>query len=391
MNKIDHEAAVLIQKTYRGYRDRCLISRQAKVDAVDFLAKQSLKDLPRAVDGETPVYFPPSLPQLIFKEAKQNCSRRLKTMIGARLVCQELAARRLVIPRAVCHGDFLIEQRLPIQVSQDVQAKIYVTEAKNLDRLVSEFVHFALKMRFGDYVVPVQYSRLKECPEPRSDNVPLFYDHGVVKMGLIDLEHVYVGKLDQVLKDLVFLFPLHAELIKREASKVLRKEMIEALHPDLIEMEKKGKQWLEFAHNGWIEYKRKRLNQFIDLPPDTLNAIVEAWKQKYSLTEPEVAVLKAALNLLNEFLNVAVLSWKKGADWTLEDDMQSRTRKLDSLEFECVLEEELEDNPAFKTLRRKCRTVPAKRMLESLAEHKVIYHMSTQVESLDAVSVVLTY
>lgn len=357
------KAVILVQKTYRGHRERCFLSRSSRMQATDFLARQILAETPRAVHGHTPVYLPSSLPHLVFKEANEACIPRLKGILWSRQICRSLP--HLVIPQAARCNNFLIEQKLLLNVSPDVQASIYLTEAKDLDPVIRDFVHFVFLTSLGYFIQREGY--LKNCAMPRTDNFPFFYSHKCRKIALIDLEHIRspVNRTKQ-LQDLIFLFPLHGELIKREAEKYLSKDTIETLQPVLGEAVFNGKRWLKFIYSDWIDYKKSRSNHPLKLFSSTKRLIQEQWKSKHGLSQHELDALDASLNKLIDYLNLIL------PPFSVHDEWQKRSWQLALADLEEGFENE---SLGFKPLRRKCSFELAYALLESLAEHKVIYHV----------------
>lgn len=182
-------AAILIQKHVRGYlarkeRDQFLIDKVYKMALKGILEKPMF----RHKEGKTPVYFPEEYPQIILKQAGDNCDHRFRQMVRAKRLCQQMGYTHLVIPKARVVKDWMVEERLLLNTHPFEQAKAYLDNREACAQAIVEFSHFVFERGLTD--MKRDCSMFKGLGFPRVDNFPLFQAlPGRWAIGLIDIEH----------------------------------------------------------------------------------------------------------------------------------------------------------------------------------------------------------
>lgn len=148
-------------------------------------------------------------------------------MKQAREICEKNNYSHLVIPTARIHENFIIESRLPL-LKHDWKAQIgfYLDHIEELTKAVEEFTGFLCQASLGDITVEGKqsdYSTLSKVPVGRYDNVPMYLENGIGKLGLIDLEVFYPEHLSEdcfrSCQEAIRLFPHHLETIIHAAKK----------------------------------------------------------------------------------------------------------------------------------------------------------------------------
>jgi hypothetical protein len=88
--------------------------------------------------------------------------KRLEKMKMARVLCDQLAKKHLLlqshlaIPRAYLKGNYLIEEKIPIETTHfKYQLGLYVEFYDELDDAVKEFVRLYLSSNFNDLLFHV--------------------------------------------------------------------------------------------------------------------------------------------------------------------------------------------------------------------------------------------
>ncbi|MDP1608338.1 MAG: hypothetical protein Q8L98_03375 [Chlamydiales bacterium] len=190
-------AAITIQRACREYLDHTQSDRlpfSLFEQATSLMAAVDVRSFPRASNGRTPVYFPDSLPDIIFKESGHPQNKiRLKKMIQARRLCQENGYQLLKIPTARISGNFLIEERLPIErvLDQKTQIGLYIEHQECFTEAAIELTSFLCQAKVPDLSGQTKdpWQSLCNTSIPRHDNAVIYLDkEGQGHIGLIDLE-----------------------------------------------------------------------------------------------------------------------------------------------------------------------------------------------------------
>ncbi|MCF7806688.1 MAG: IQ calmodulin-binding motif-containing protein, partial [Simkaniaceae bacterium] len=227
---LDDCSAIKIQKIWRGFRDRREVKKLARhvlefplfQRAIEYI-RADLCSLPRAAVGKTPVYLPKEHPIAIKDLGSKKANDRFKRIKQARRLCEINGFHRLVIPKCRIYHDALIENRLPID-PYDLKAQLclYAEHKDKFTEAVKELTHLLcqarlkhITTRYGD-----GFQLLSErSPIGRYDNLPLFLEDGIGKIGLIDLERFSLETpqvqkhVESACENLIHLFPHHFDAI----------------------------------------------------------------------------------------------------------------------------------------------------------------------------------
>lgn len=254
--------------------ERHLLPQALFERAKPYLAEPAkLKDMPRAAQGTTPVYFPKDLPVVLKHSGASElqsiteigprpnpCVKRLEKMQQAREICEANHYVDLSIPAARVHGEFIVESRLPINGNSKFQMGLYLEHRDLFTKPIGEFTGFRCQSRMTDLIAP--------CGTPRYDNVPLYIERANDgprgKLGLIDLEH-FTPKLPlqiqtewcfDICKDLVAFFPLHVDEIIEAAKKF--DPNIESFRQELEKVRDKALKDMNELYGVHLDFIRKK-------------------------------------------------------------------------------------------------------------------------------------
>jgi hypothetical protein len=203
-----------------------------------YLTTRGFSSLPRVEGaGKTKVYLPKEFPVVIKHSGSSQSKERFEKMNQFREICEKESYQYLIIPKARIHGEFIIEERLPIRVNPRFkydpkeQIGLYIENREQFTDAIKEFTHFCCKnhihdLTFTHSTISKNLYSLFDIPlrGGRYDNVPLYKteENGQVKyqIGLIDLEGFYpldYPKTEEAiiesLKEVITLFPYHFEAI----------------------------------------------------------------------------------------------------------------------------------------------------------------------------------
>lgn len=291
----DH-AAIKIQAICRGY-----VARKAFLPRADFAKYKPLCDritsgetlsVSTAAAGKTNVFLPQELPNFALKQSGQIiAANRFHKMQQVRPLLQKLGCTNLIIPKARLCGEFLVEERLPIPPSSYENIALYVKNPIAFDDAIKQLVRLFSKA-YLPYLVGDQVYRGKDAhlllgPIPgvsqyvRYDNLPLYIEHHngnpVGKIGLIDLERFENEPNKKALCVIARIFPLHAEVILKEA-KACNLSVEEFYFEDALEQGRKYLQGVYTDHHNWVnqhEHIPKGSITFNQLSEERIQALVD--------------------------------------------------------------------------------------------------------------------
>lgn len=246
-------AAKKIQRTWRGYIKKVRTKTHELPptlvqEAIPYIhpSAEAQKKLTRAPDGKTPVHFIKDIPVII------KCTRgdaqalsRIRGMWKARSICRIYHYEHLVIPRVAIRERNLLESRLLITSTHTKrQIGLYVENRDLFTKAVKEFAEFLCRSDFDD-LLSGKGSYIENFGTPRFDNLPLYIEDGVGKIGLIDLEGfsplqnpVSKEVYEQAILTTLAFFPLHFDEIF---------ETVARLHPPIRDIR-------DHLKNNWQEF-----------------------------------------------------------------------------------------------------------------------------------------
>lgn len=253
---------ITIQKYIRGY-----LARKPHLpnslfphyhDQCEKLKQPQFHSIPEAEGGKTRVYLPPAIPSIVLKKAgRKNAIERFHQMQKVRSILESQNSSHLVIPKANLCDEFLVEQKLPINVDSFHNMEVYLSQPKLFDEAVRELTRLFSRVYLSD-LVSSQVNPLGHISGVgdfvRYDNLPLYIvgEKGIKKgkIGLIDLEHMQLSPNPKSLDTLARIFPLHLDIIKNEANK-LKMSFNES---SLESSASKGRKYLEIGFTNHLEW-----------------------------------------------------------------------------------------------------------------------------------------
>lgn len=222
------KAAITIQKYVRGHlvRQSHLPSRLYPQYRT-FCEKLKWSDpeaIMQAQDGWTTVYLPQEIPTVIFKKSgRENAITRFHQMQQVRSILNSQKSSHLIIPKANLYQEYLVEQRLPINIDPYYNMELYLSHPQLFDEAVREMTRLFSKNYFSDLLTGRFHPFTNIVGDAvRYDNLPLYIEEEngkkTGKLGLIDLETFQSCRHPNGLPTLARIFPLHVDIIKQEAS-----------------------------------------------------------------------------------------------------------------------------------------------------------------------------
>ena len=308
LNTVEDRAATSIQKHFRGY-----LARKSHLPSnlyphyrvqCDRTNGGESHSLPQAKGGKTKVYLPREMPGVVLKNSgRRNAITRFHQMQGVRSILNSQNSSHLIIPKANLCKEFLVEQRLPINVNSYHNMGLYLSQTGLFDEAVRELTRLFSRVYLGD-LVSYQHNPLGHIAGVedfvRYDNLPLYVveENGKKegKIGLIDLEHVQKGPYFGGLETIARIFPLHLDLIKNEASKLKMKVNEGALDASA----EKGRKYLQVGFSDHLQWlKQKGVSTKISsgkIPSESFQVDSQRIEELTSLLEKELLKLNQGVN-----------------------------------------------------------------------------------------------
>ena len=218
--------------------------------------------MPQAEGGKTRVYLPAEMSEVVLKRSgRKDAIKRFHQMQDVRAILNSQKASHLIIPKANLCGEFLLEERLPINVDSYHNMGAYLSGPELFDDAVREMTRLFSKIYLSDLVNEqcIPLGHIEGIGDfVRYDNLPLYIEevNGERKgqIGLVDLEHNQASPSRNGLKTLVRIFPLHLDLIKEEASKLGM-----AVNNEELEISaEKGRQYLQVGYSSHLEWLQEK-------------------------------------------------------------------------------------------------------------------------------------
>jgi hypothetical protein len=259
---IDDLSAVKLQSVWRGYRVRRNILPKENYNLAKlFLAHcPCIEEVPRASSGITKVYLPPELSVVLKQSGKKGSEERFFIMCSARDFCLRKGYKQLVIPRALPYGEYNIEDRIPIKESkQKGQIGLYCEYKAKFTLAVQEFTKLLCQAVYPDILtLSHPYQRGPAIPWGRYDNIPLFLEGDMGKIGLIDLQDFHIREerpskeeLIVCTKTAICIFPYHLEEIL-----AVLVDMYSEMEPEKPALEVFGAQVIHQFNMMYIDHRK---------------------------------------------------------------------------------------------------------------------------------------
>ncbi|MGR3951947.1 MAG: hypothetical protein QRY74_03430 [Chlamydia sp.] len=253
----------------------------------------SIEKLPKAKNGYSRVYYGSSI---VFKKCENKRGyNRLKKMYEASRLCTLYNYTHLTIPKAFLHEDFIIEEFLPIG-SQRVKEQIglYIENYRLFDSAIREFTDLLCQSTFYDFIYDDHknpYISVPGCKTlPRYDNIPLYIENGVGKIGLIDLEDFYskpdtknrLYNIDTTLA----IFPCHFDLIIETAKRYIPNINREFKKEDLLSsFQTIYKDHKEYIEKKYLQERNISLESLLQSPEKFVSIECSEIRKKMLLKE----------------------------------------------------------------------------------------------------------
>lgn len=129
--------------------------------------------LPRAPNGITPVYIPKDVSVVLKYCDNGRAKFRFSQTMKAAALCHQNGYKRMVVPKAHVHNNFIIEDKLPVRHAEKANVGLYVENREKFTLTAREFTSFLCQSNHDDLLV---YDKLfpSEVPRCRHDNVCFF-------------------------------------------------------------------------------------------------------------------------------------------------------------------------------------------------------------------------
>ena len=221
------QSALKIQSLFRGFQTRKnyisfrLYSKYNQICQLgDFSSMQ------RAPAGKTKVYLPLEIPSIVIKlTGRERAIFRISQMDFLKGLLKKEKCKHIIIPKAALCGNYLIEERILIQKSEEESVKLYLDNLNEFSAAVKEMVRIFSKT-YIHFLVNSGISFVDRQPtvlKVRYDNICPIIENGIGKIALIDLErnkeHSKAND-ERKLHRLANIFPRHLNEIKEEATQL---------------------------------------------------------------------------------------------------------------------------------------------------------------------------
>lgn len=214
MNSIDDARIARAAKNYLSYRA-----------FYKELCRNS-SDMPKAEGGRIPVYLPEEAPWVVLKEAgfASAASRHANSKL-LRGLLRTLNCAHIIVPRSRLIDGFVVEDRLPVNVHQAYNCRLYASDPLLFETAAREMVRLFSRVTVRDIVM----ADLKYPKNPlltfamrnglKYHNFPLYIAKNEGRVGLIDTEDV--EEKPARLSQLARIFPRNLSAMIDEAEKNL--------------------------------------------------------------------------------------------------------------------------------------------------------------------------
>lgn len=218
---------------------------------------QLCRSLPRAPQGNTPVYVPKELPVVLKCCGNGIAQCRFSKTMQAVTLCEQNGYKRLIVPKVQVYKHFIIEDKLPVMYSKKANIGLYVENREKFTRTAREFMGILCQASFTDLL---GYDSLFSSLVPRYDNACFLFgtEDGsqVGLVGFLDLEQFTPIAGPRELQSYldactiaIYFFPYHLEdildIVKEYDSTILN-------HRE--ELEKSQKAVLEYFQRIYLDH-----------------------------------------------------------------------------------------------------------------------------------------
>jgi hypothetical protein len=224
MNEMTILKATDIQRVFKGFQVRRDLLPCSLFPLYKAACEQVNASTPRAQAGKTLVYLPLDLPGVVLKLSGRTVAKErfYKTQVMKDIIRSQ-GYKSLLIPRMHLCGEFLVEERLLIDIDPQYNAMLYLTNKELFDDPVREMTRF-FGHAYIDYLVE-KNSEDDSILRVRYDNIPFLLEEKEgqksIKLAFLDLERSTSNpdfkKARHKFYILVSMFPLHVDLIEEEA------------------------------------------------------------------------------------------------------------------------------------------------------------------------------
>lgn len=262
---------------------QCLLERGTPLERKLAKKKFFKKDFP----GESAIYLSAEKPNILIKCGCWVPSDRLRHMNGWREYCHQREFQHLIIPNAYQEEEYLVEEYLPIRdCTTQGQIGLYSENRELFSGAAEEFTILLCENEVSDLLGGKHFlGHFSQLPIVRYDNVPLFIQDGVGKIGLIDLENFnrvrYNESYVEECLTAIQLFPYHFDLIIKTAAKY-----DPCIKDHMPLFEERRAEALNFLDTVYFSYKR-----FLEKNGVTLDNPLKSIKISNSIKEKIVEQL----------------------------------------------------------------------------------------------------
>lgn len=233
--------------------------------------EENLQSLPQAEGGRAAVFLPKELPIVIKcpreNQSEEDIQNRLEKMYKARELCEEHHISNISVPEGHMHGPFIIESRIPFKSNNTIQQiGLYCENREKFTQVAKEFVRLLCFGETKDFVGNTEsvFSRLAEKGlQPRFDNIPIYIENGIGKMGLVDTEDFTPRTTKPTTSEVLTavnwalrVFPFHKDAIVEEALKV--DPEIANHMKDIDAYQQSGEEYYQLMYEGHKDFLNAR-------------------------------------------------------------------------------------------------------------------------------------
>lgn len=310
-----NHAAIIIQRSWRASHGYVGHFFEKACKFIDTAGK--VESCARAIHGRSQVYLPVEIPQVVLKVIESEFNGpRIDQMESIKKFCATKGYKHLIVPSAKNYRGYIIEDRLPITNDPLVHFGMYCQYPERFSPAVEELTKLFFNVRICDLIVRSTSNTFLDISRNiiRFDNLPLYLDKGIGKIGLIDLQEACPVEGGHAafagFKDLALIFPFHLY----EICKTVKEQFPELLDNDkmrtLVAANKDGQEFMQKAYLGHSVFLKDNGIGLTNptkilISEEILSIITEDLKQTF----PEICAeffpsfIEGILHLIQELLN----------------------------------------------------------------------------------------